>query len=272
VSETAAQNAKTAANARRVVLLVGAAHEAKAHQWAGELVASGATVAGIVVEKRSGAVKRRMLRRRMKRWGLWRVAGQVMYRMWIATDRLRRVPGAQIAAEAEPHAAQQTPVVHVTDINDGAAERAVADWKPAVVAVYGTSIIGAGLLAALPRQTFNLHSGLVEHHRGVNSAFWALADGHPEQIGFTVHLVAPGVDTGGVVESRPLGMGVLAKAGSMRELDAMVAREGEGALVDTVKRAARGEPVEERPGGSGPVHTDPTLCGYWRVCRRFKLR
>ena len=45
----------------------------------------------------------------------------------------------------------------------------------------------------------NTHAGLTPRHRGVHGGYWALAEGHPELVGTTVHLIDEGIDTGAVL-------------------------------------------------------------------------
>ncbi len=44
-----------------------------------------------------------------------------------------------------------------------------------------------------------MHAGITLRYRGVHGGYWALAEQHPEWVGTTVHLVDPGIDTGGIL-------------------------------------------------------------------------
>ena len=45
----------------------------------------------------------------------------------------------------------------------------------------------------------NMHAGITLRYRGVHGGYWALAEQHPDWVGTTVHLVDPGIDTGGIL-------------------------------------------------------------------------
>ena len=68
-----------------------------------------------------------------------------------------------------------------------------------MVVVHGTRIISARVLQAMACPVVNMHAGITPRYRGVHGGYWALAEGHPEWVGTTVHLVDPGVDTGGIL-------------------------------------------------------------------------
>ena len=48
-------------------------------------------------------------------------------------------------------------------------------------------------------RSINMHAGITPRYRGVHGGYWALAEQHPEWVGTTVHLVDPGIDTGGIL-------------------------------------------------------------------------
>jgi len=263
----------------RAVILAGASHHAAALEWAAAIQANGGAVPLILIERRSLAVKLAIVRSRLRHHGALTVAGQLLYLAWTATDRLRLVPGvAQQPAVLVP-ALSPRPEVHVlSDINAAPAAARIRAAHATLAAVYGTSVIRGDTLAALPADSFNLHTGLTRYHRGIACTFWALAAGHPERIGVTVHRLTAGIDTGPPVAERVLGVDAVDHGTSMRRLDAAVARSGEELMREVLLRAATAEllPVQGPPSNPthslGPLHTAPTLGEYWRVTRRFKLR
>jgi folate-dependent phosphoribosylglycinamide formyltransferase PurN len=76
---------------------------------------------------------------------------------------------------------------------------------PDVVAVCGASLIRRDFLSVPRCGVLNLHGGLAQRYRGLNTTDWAVHNGEPEYVGGTVHFVAPGIDDGDVVyQGRPL--------------------------------------------------------------------
>lgn len=80
----------------------------------------------------------------------------------------------------------------------------VLDWiraaGPDLIVLYGTGLIRAPLLDAYAGRIINLHLGLSPYYRGTASNFWALVHREPECVGATLHLAAPRVDAGGILE------------------------------------------------------------------------
>lgn len=76
--------------------------------------------------------------------------------------------------------------------------------EPDVLLVFGTSILPPQVLAIPRLATLNVHTGITQLFRGVDSGFWAVHDGRPEGVGATVHHVDGTVDAGPVVaQARP---------------------------------------------------------------------
>lgn len=92
----------------------------------------------------------------------------------------------------------------VNAINEAEYVEWLRKMAPDVVAVCGTSILRAEFLTVPRKGVLNLHGGLSQRYRGLNTTDWAVHNAEPEYIGATVHFVAPGVDDGDIVyQGRP---------------------------------------------------------------------
>ena len=90
------------------------------------------------------------------------------------------------------------------DINSDEFKNHLIKQNPDVVLVFGTSIIKSNVLNSINGKWINIHTGLVQKFRGVSSCFWAIFENSPESIGFTLHKVNKGIDTGSVLlQGRP---------------------------------------------------------------------
>lgn len=108
-------------------------------------------------------------------------------------DRIRRTHGLFSAPPAG------LDVRSIGSVNAPAARAALAQLRPAVVAVYGTRIIRRDTLRATSAPFINYHAGINPKYRGQHPGYWALVNGDRENAGVTVHLVDEGVDTGDVL-------------------------------------------------------------------------
>lgn len=161
----------------------------------------------IVYEQRESRAK--FLRRRIKRLGWLRVAGQVAFQLVIVPS-LRALSARRIAQIKNLYRLRTVPVPGpvVSSINSQEAIDLVASLKPSCIVVAGTRIIGKDFLERLACPIVNLHAGITPLYRGVHGAYWSLVERRPELCGVTVHYVDAGIDTGkvlaqGVFRPRP---------------------------------------------------------------------
>lgn len=164
------------------------------------------------------------------------------------------------------------PVVRVATLN-GEAARAELRRVGTDVALSLDNALLAEETFSLPRHgTINVHHGAVPDYRGGPPVFWDLADGR-DLVGFTVHRVDAGIDTGPVLEA---GEVPIERRASLAEtLAATIPALHEASLdaLETVLVAlARGD-LEERAQPPGGRHrTTPTLRDYLRVRRSLTGR
>ncbi|HHS84274.1 MAG TPA: formyl transferase [Gammaproteobacteria bacterium] len=143
-----------------------------------------------------------LIKKRAKRLGLLKTAGQVMF---VAFNKIiMRMSARRIDAIKRRYALSdadypgQNSVV-VNSVNDEKAIRLLKEMKPDAVVVNGTRILSEQVLAATDAVFLNTHVGITPRYRGVHGAYWALVHDDKSNCGVTVHLVDKGIDTGGVL-------------------------------------------------------------------------
>jgi folate-dependent phosphoribosylglycinamide formyltransferase PurN len=154
----------------------------------------------VVIEEQSPS-RSRMARRRAERVGWPKVIGQVLFvtalmpvLRWWGEARIRAVV-AGAGMDPTPFAGKH----RVESVNGSDTIELVQRLRPRLIVVNGTRIIGRALLDAIDCPIVNTHAGITPRYRGVHGGYWALAEGRPDLVGTTVHLVDPGIDTGGVL-------------------------------------------------------------------------
>lgn len=75
---------------------------------------------------------------------------------------------------------------------------------PRLLAVAGSPILGAGLLAVPSDGTLNMHSSLLPRYRGTRAEFWQVHNGDLDCAGITINFVDASVDGGDIVRRHPL--------------------------------------------------------------------
>src|SRR5262249_60251432 len=87
----------------------------------------------------------------------------------------------------------------VADVDD--ALETVRDARPDLVLVTGTSIL-SDAWGGIDAPIVNVHLGIAPRYRGRFCWFWPILEGREEDVGVTLHLVAPRVDAGPIVLQR----------------------------------------------------------------------
>ncbi|MCA9263943.1 MAG: hypothetical protein KDA60_08825 [Planctomycetales bacterium] len=84
-------------------------------------------------------------------------------------------------------------------LNDGAVHEALAELKPALVVFTGGGLIREKTLALAGHGVVNCHVGLLPEYRGMDVVEWPILYGNFDELGFTVHFMNRGVDTGDIL-------------------------------------------------------------------------
>ncbi|HJQ47131.1 MAG TPA: methionyl-tRNA formyltransferase [Amycolatopsis sp.] len=120
-------------------------------------------------------------------------------------ERARRLSGAVDLAEvAGQHG---VPVLRAHDINAPEFVQAVRALEPDLLVVVGwTRLLGPALLSVPPRGCVGFHASLLPRHRGRAPVNWAILRGET-RTGNTMMFLDPGVDTGDIIDQRPVPIG-----------------------------------------------------------------
>jgi methionyl-tRNA formyltransferase len=147
--------------------------------------------------------KKTFLRRRIKKLGLWKVAGQVLFQVAIvpvlsaAAGKRKRDIITKYRLDDSPIPQEKTK--QVASVNSDESLRLLQQLMPDLIIVNGTRIISKNILSAVPCRFLNTHAGITPKYRGVHGTYWALANEDAANSGVTVHIVDPGIDTGGIL-------------------------------------------------------------------------
>jgi methionyl-tRNA formyltransferase len=145
------------------------------------------------------------------------------------------------------------------------------EMRPDVIAVYGTRVIKPAVMAKAQLDTLNLHTGLSPYYRGDSTIFWPLYFGDVDQIGVTVHRLAPELDGGDIIATAvtPYVVG-----DGEAELFAKAVRQGAELYAEAIKNVCAGTAqFSAQPDGVGREfrNVERTVAAELRVwwhCRR----
>ncbi len=73
---------------------------------------------------------------------------------------------------------------------------------PKVGFVFGAPLLKESVFNLPKYGCVNIHTGQVEHYRGVDSSLWAMYDNRPDLIGATLHYIDKTIDAGSVIDTK----------------------------------------------------------------------
>ena len=78
------------------------------------------------------------------------------------------------------------------------------DANPDYMFVFGGPLLRKNVFQIPRFGAINIHTGLVNHYRGVDSTYWALYDNRPDLIGTTLHYIDDSIDGGNIIQQNTL--------------------------------------------------------------------
>jgi folate-dependent phosphoribosylglycinamide formyltransferase PurN len=149
-----------------------------------------------------------LLRRRARKLGWPTVFGQIAFAACIV-PLLRCEASMRRSELLQQYGLDESPiknnVIDVPSINDPQTVGLLQEHSPHVIVVNGTRILDEAVLSATGAVFLNTHVGITPLYRGVHGGYWALASGHPEHFGVTIHKIDSGIDTGEIIAHGRLG-------------------------------------------------------------------
>lgn len=144
------------------------------------------------------------IKRRIKRLGLSKVIGQILFNLFIYKPLtfLSKRRLSQILADHNLNDSDfpADKFIAVDSINSEATLKAIQEVYPDLIIVNGTRIISKKILNNVNCKLINTHAGITPKYRGVHGMYWALVNDDVKNSGVTVHYVDAGIDTGNIID------------------------------------------------------------------------
>ncbi len=143
------------------------------------------------------------LKRRIKRYGIVTVFGQLLFQIFCAKP-IQLLSGSRRKEILQQSNLQESPVptnktMHVNSVNEEQCIIELQKINPKIILVNGTRIISKKVLTSANAIFINMHAGITPKYRGVHGGYWALANADVENCGVTIHRVDAGIDTGSIL-------------------------------------------------------------------------
>ena len=84
-------------------------------------------------------------------------------------------------------------------LNENKTIKLINKFNPAIIIIFGTSLLGSKYLDLFPNQILNLHVGLSQYYRGSSCNFWPIYNLEPQLLGATIHYVTNKIDGGNIL-------------------------------------------------------------------------
>jgi phosphoribosylglycinamide formyltransferase-1 len=228
-------------------------------------------VADLVVVVEDPQSRLEMARRRARRVGWLPVIGQVLF-VALLQPVLRRLGTrrrTEIFRAAALETAPKAPTHRVPSVNSDETVALLTSLEPAAVVVHGTRIIATRVLQSVACPVINMHAGITLRYRGVHGGYWALAEEHPDWVGTTVHLVDPGIDTGGILAQSTFEVSSEDTIATYPDLHLTHGLPLLGAQLDHLMAGTGLEPSSTSIAPGSGLYYHPTIWGYvWRRWRK----
>ncbi len=156
----------------------------------------------------NGVPTKEFLKKRIKKVGFWKVAGQVLFQISIAkilnvtSQKRKKEILENYELNSDPIPSEK--VLHVDSVNNAKCISSLQKTNPEIVIVNGTRIISKKVLDSIPVKFINIHAGITPKYRNVHGAYWALVNNDQENCGVTVHEVDSGIDTGNIIYQKTI--------------------------------------------------------------------
>ncbi|WP_462420288.1 formyl transferase [Salinicoccus sp. Marseille-QA3877] len=218
--------------------------------------------------------KSEFLKKRVKRLGFWKVAGQVLFIVYSklflrgSADRRIKAINEEFGMNREDIPAEK--VKYIDSVNSVQMQEEISKMKPDLVIINGTSIIKSHILDAADCHFLNIHVGITPKYRGVHGGYWALYNGDTDLVGVTTHFVDTGIDTGQVLDQTTVSISEKDNFLTYPHLQTGAALRNHNAVIRSI---LDGNIVYETPlSDESRIWTHPTLLqyAYGRVFKKVK--
>ena len=88
------------------------------------------------------------------------------------------------------------------DINNNGYASLIKSANPDVILTFGCNLLKENIFSIPKKGTINIHTGIVQSYRGVDSSLWAIYEENPEGIGATLHYIDNSIDAGDIIAQK----------------------------------------------------------------------
>lgn len=222
-----------------------------------------------VIIKERPISKYKFIKRRIKRLGLKKVIGQILF-MVLYLPGLRFISNKRIKSIISNYGLEaksflEKKIITVPSVNSFECINLLKQIRPDIILVSGTRIISKKVLKEINAVFINYHAGITPKYRGVHGAYWALVNNDIENCGVTVHLIDSGIDTGSILYQKTIR---ITSKDNFATYPFLQLVSGIGLLEKALHDIINKNPliIKKRSEDESKLWFHPTLCQYIYYC------
>ncbi len=220
------------------------------------------TLASVVLDSALPGAGKRMIKRRIKKLGFFNVFLQAIFQKGLVPFLKMESKSRQdeLLSDIDQNSIDSFENSFLPkSINDEAVIAYTNNLNPDVIMVCGTGIIKKRIIEGLNAPLINIHVGITPKYRGVHGGYWALANNDAENCGVTVHLVDPGIDTGGILSQRKINP---TKKDNYCTYPLLQMHEGLKCIEDSIAQIETNTIQIKKGATESRLYYHPTINGY----------
>jgi len=90
-------------------------------------------------------------------------------------------------------------LIKQNNVNSQIIKKQLQDINPDIILTFGCSLLKKEIFNIAKIGCVNIHTGIVQKYRGVDSCYWAIFNDQPEAIGTTIHFIDKTIDAGNIL-------------------------------------------------------------------------
>jgi folate-dependent phosphoribosylglycinamide formyltransferase PurN len=184
---------------KKIILL---ASDCESSRWVYHALEAAVHVEAVILEQPIS--KKELAKNRIKKIGLLRVMGQVLFSamvvplLKIKSKKRKAWLVSKYGLNSNPITSNK--IYNVSSVNEEGCLEAIQLLQPDIIVVNGTRIISKKILQSTHAVFVNMHVGITPYYRGSHGGYWALRNKDVANFGTTIHLIDAGIDTGAVIK------------------------------------------------------------------------
>lgn len=125
-------------------------------------------------------------------------------------------------------------IYHIDNLNSKKTISIIKKKKPNVGILFGTKKVSLEFINIFGKNLINIHRGIMEKYRGLDSEYWACFNKDFKSIGTTIHVVDTFLDKGKIILQKKIKLNKLTKCYKLRYLTTMIAIENINKIIKKI--------------------------------------